>query len=143
ANTEAQRMLRLPLTRIASAMRSDLSPQAGRGEDKRISFSAFRRPLIARLPSRIMVTRAEADIVSGGFVASGGVSVAYRVAFSAHAAPPDARGRHGPRRLGGAGAAAGRGRGPVRLLLRRPPEAAAGSPGATGEFLRRSVRPQP
>src|ERR1700733_6573238 len=126
-------MLRLPLTPIASAMRSDLSPQAGRGEDKRISFSAFRRPLIARLPSRFMVTRAEAHIVSGGFVASGGVSVAYRVGFSAHAAPHDARGRHGPGRLGGAGAAAGLGRGLVRPFLRCFPEAAAAEGPAAGQ----------
>ena len=42
-------------------------------------LSSFPHPLIARLPSRLMVNQAEARIASVAFVAWGGVRVAYSV----------------------------------------------------------------
>ena len=95
-------------------------------------------PLVYHRPLRLPEPRRRA---SAGFVASGGVSVAYRVGFSARAAPRDACCRRHPRW-------------PLVLVPAAfPPKACSISSSAAfrnsssakpraGELLRRSVRPQ-
>jgi hypothetical protein len=75
-------------------------------------------------------------------VALGGVSVAYRVGFFAHAAPRDLYCRRHACSLFHAGARQRIGRRPVRHVLWRWPETAGAASPGTGEFLCRSVRPQ-
>src|ERR1700733_13561789 len=106
------------------------------GPPEKTFFAASTRLLIARLPSRIIVVGVRYRVARTEFFASRGVSVAYRVDRSAHAAP-HARCRRRARQRRGICALCCICRGPVRHVLQRSPETAPGT--AAGEFLRRSV----
>ena len=79
----------------------------------------------------------------GGFCCVGWSRRCVPSCLSAHAAPHDACCRRHARQRRCAGAARGVRRRPVRFPVRRRPETAAAGRPAAGQFLRRSVRPQP
>src|ERR1700738_877243 len=132
--------------RLSSALLTRCAASGARTPNKSLTPALFflttLPALIARLPSRSKVNSPGAQLAAAAFVAWGGVSVAYRVALSAHAAPHDARYCSVPRQFASADAAGSIGRRPVRHVLRRSPEIAATSPAAS-EFFCRSAQSEP